>query len=390
MHGPLESFTAEINKHFFLGEFSFGKNEFRSSSGQERELADHVIALPEALFVFQIKERDLSAPTDEQSVATWFRKKVLGIGSGQIADSLRFLGEQTNLEVENLRGHRHNLAIGGRSVIPILLYSAGSALPESVARYNHYVSKRAGFVHVLHVRDYYELCHTLVLPSELIQYFEFRRDLLFRNPRNNFGEPRIVAQFISETHEPLTDGETRHYLSQARADIASFDITPILRRFGEKVVYAPGCGTGLDYYRVLAAFSRLSRAEMRGFKKLLTWALEKAGGSIEIPCRLQSVNTGTGFLVFPVPDGRFESRLLALQTLAAAAKYESRFDHQIALSVARIGSEIELDWLFIDGPWQQDAEMEQQLAVHYPFRPMPELRTEYRYPNSWPNGSEFQ
>ena len=62
MSNLLEQFTAELNRHFFLKEFSFHKNKFRAACGSELEMADHVIALPDALFIFQLKERAKSAP----------------------------------------------------------------------------------------------------------------------------------------------------------------------------------------------------------------------------------------------------------------------------------------------------------------------------------------
>ena len=292
MSNLLEQFAADLNGHFFLNEYSFDRNHFRAASNQELELADHIIALPDALFIFQIKERESGAACDEASLEEWFRRKVLGKGCGQIADSLRFLRDQPNLLVTNLRGHQHNLASLNRPVIPILLYASGPTLPGSIESTNHYISRRAGFVHVLHIRDYYHLCETLALPSELIAYFTFRMDILLRNPDYRWEEERMAAQFIAETHEPLTDVEATEILYEAVDDISSFDLSPILRGFGDKVVYLTNSGGDLDYYRILGEFSRLTRAEMRGFKKLLTWAFETPDSDIvQVPARLLSLLT---------------------------------------------------------------------------------------------------
>jgi hypothetical protein len=231
------------------------------------------------------------------------------------------------------------------------------------------------------IRDYYDLCHTLALPSELIAYFLFRQDILVKNPKHSWEEARLAAQFIAETQEPLPDVEVTEFLQDASDDISSFDLAPILRRFGEKVTYLAGSGADLDYYRILGEFSRLSRAEMRGFKRLLAWALQKAGGELaEIPARMQSVNTGTGFVVFPVFEGAFETRLNALKAFATAAKYDFRLERQIGLSVARDSAEVELDWIYIEHPWRYEPEIAEALSNNYPFRPKPLPRTEYRYP----------
>jgi hypothetical protein len=70
---------------------------------------------------------------------------------------------------------------------------------------------------------------------------------------------------------------------------------------------------GTTYYKLLAEFSLLRRHEMRGFKKLLVWCLDKAGGSKhETPLRMKSLQ-GTGFVVIPVPSTGFGKRLTALE-----------------------------------------------------------------------------
>lgn len=383
MKNLLEQFAGDLNQHFFLGEYSFGGNQFRAAlSGQQLELADHVIALPDALFVFQIKERDSGAAADKDSVEEWFHQKVLKKGCGQIADSLRFLQEQPSLILTNQRGHPHDLASARKAIIPILLYSSGRTLPESLTAKKHHISRRAGFVHILNVEDYYHLCHTLALPSELIAYFGFRQDLLIRFPGQHWAEARIAAQFISNTHDRLSESEAKIILQEAADDISTFDLSQIFRRFGERVTYLAGNGKDLDYYRILGEFSRMTRAEMRGFKRLLTWALDKAGTEqMQTPARMK-VTTGTGLVVIPIHQGAFEARLQALNNFAVAAKYDWRLERQIGLSVARDGAEVELDWIHIESPWQQDLEIEGAMTTNYPFRPTPAPRIEYRYPSS--------
>ncbi len=52
--------------------------------------------------------------------------------------------------------------------------------------------------------------------------------------------------------------------------------------------HSEGLGHGLQYYQILAEFSRLNRSEMRGFKRLFRWALEHARQSeLELPSRMQ-------------------------------------------------------------------------------------------------------
>jgi hypothetical protein len=379
MKNVLEEFTAELNRHFFLREYSFCKNQFRFARG-ELELADHIIALPDGLFVFQLKERARDATDGTASTESWFRRKVLDKGCGQLADSIRFLRRKPGISVANQRGHVHELVCDERPIIPVLLYASGKASPGSIGRTRHRVSKRAGFVHVMHIRDYYNICHYLALPGELLAYFHFRRDLLLRDPQYRWDEDTLVAQFIDDSSHPSTAERVADILNAATRDAVSFDIGPILRRFGDKVRYAPTGGAGVDYYRILGQFSRLGRAEMRGFKRLLSWAYDHVDGDApEIPARMFASGISTGFVIFPVPKSAFDLRLNALNNFATLAKYDFHAERQIGLCLAKDGGEVEIDWMFLEWPWQHDPELEKALTERYPFRPKPSPRSEPRY-----------
>jgi hypothetical protein len=300
----LEQFTAEINRYFFLREYSFDKNRFKAACRSELELADHVIRLPEALFIFQIKERGKNALSDERSVETWFQQKVIKAGCGQISDSTRFLSQEPEILVRNQRGHCWDLAHAEGPVIPIILYASGATLPTKVEHKRHHVSRRAGFVHVMNVRDYYHLCRTLVLPRELAAYFHFRQDMLLRNPQFARSEAVIAAQFISQSAESPSDLEAKDILQKTNDDNPTLDLTKIIGKLGDKVNYLDGKGADLDYYRLLAELARLGRAEMRGLKGLLKWAQDNAGAEDPpTPMRLITVDGRVGFVVFPVYRG---------------------------------------------------------------------------------------
>jgi hypothetical protein len=64
----------------------------------------------------------------------------------------------------------------------------------------------------MNVRDYHRACEILSLPRELIAYFNFRQDLLLRNPSPDWTEPQIAARFINEIDEPLTEDQVREIL----------------------------------------------------------------------------------------------------------------------------------------------------------------------------------
>lgn len=380
MKNLLEEFTAEINRHFFLREFSFDRNKFKSACGQEYELADHVIAMPAGTLVFQLKEREANAPADESSMTSWFRRKVLDKACRQLADTVRFLRAEPSLLVLNQRGHTHDLAGCTENIIQVILFRAHSPLPAEIRGQRHYVSKRAGFVHTMDIQDYYQLCHTLALPRELMQYFEFRQELLLARPDLNWPEPILAAQFIMDTGDRLPDHTAMEVLGRTRIDNASVDLSPILTQFGGKIVHSSSPDNPHQYYQLLAELTKLDRAEMRELKRLIDWALVNAGGKdIQIPARLLCPSARIGFVVFPVHAGAYHLRMNALMNFSAAMKYESHLERQVGISVAKEADMIDIDWMLIEAPWEQDPDMEAHLERSYPFRGMPEPRRVFRY-----------
>jgi len=381
MPTALEKFTAEVNKNFFLKEFSFDKNKFRAACGSEFELADHVISLPNETFVFQIKERDPNAASDRDSMLKWFKKKVIQVGCGQLRDSEKYLTEQPALLVENQRGHRFDLANRCNQITKILLYSSTTdILSESDPLLRYKISKRAGFIHVLDIKDYYQLCRCLAAPKEISEYFSFRQKYWESAAENIPEEAMLAAMFIEESLAPLSPADARQLLDKALLDVPSFDLGPILRPYAEKIVNEGAREENLQYYRILEVFLRLNRAELRGLKSLFQWALERAGDEkLEIPCRMRG-GSQTGFVVFPVPAKGYQRRLNALMNFTHYLKYDWKLDRALGVSFSRDNDIIQIDWCLVGSPWEYDFQMERKLEENYPFHPTPDLETHFRFP----------
>jgi hypothetical protein len=180
-----------------------------------------------------MKEGSSEASTDPTVVHEWFQQTVVKKGCGQIADSFSFLRNQPSLPITNQRGHVHDLASQAKPVIPIIVYSPGGTFIPAAHSKRHHLSKRAGFVHILPMNDYRDLCRTLVLPVELISYFSFRQHLLSTSEAV-WREPELIAQFIGNTTTRLPSKEGERFVRDAVHDAASFEVGDILRRFGEK------------------------------------------------------------------------------------------------------------------------------------------------------------
>ena len=385
MDTELERFLAKLNRNVFFREYTFASNLFTANSGNQHELADHVVLVPGAILAFEVKEREASADCSDAAIEDWFTRKVLGKACGQLAKTARFFATEP-LTLPNQRGHLRDLTGPEAPVIKIALYSSGRNWPLSLARTSHKQSKRAGFVHVFHVREYFEVCRILALPPEISAYFRFRERFLLENASWQHHEARLLASFIMEDRTgAITDDVVRRVLAEAVRDVGSFDLGNILRKYGDKVHYAEGRGSGADYYAILDEFAHMNRVQMRGFRELLDWALEKEGGDIptKLPARML-LPWGTGVVVFPVPKGEYDRRLTALHNYTIAAKYDWKLERQIGVSVARDGEEVQIDWAFASHAWQPDPEVERFLASNYPFRPTPEPKLDFRF--RWSSG----
>jgi hypothetical protein len=376
-----EGVLADLNGNVFLREYTFAANQFKSASNQEYELADHVVLLPEAILAFQAKERSPDASSSDDAMVKWFKREVEKNACRQLADTKQFFEAEPDLTVPNLRGHVHDLAGPDARIIQVALFSVDHDAPAYVRLKTHRVSMRAGFVHILSLHDYREVCRVPALPIEIAGYFAFRQDLLLRLKDWNHGEAALVAAFINEDTSGIYDADAvRRTIEDALRDNESLSVGKMLIEFGDRVFYVEDHGQATEYYAILDEFVWLNRVHMRAFRTLRDWALEKAGGEDpEMPRRMRVPGRETGFVVFPIPDGQFDNRITALKNLTMAAKYDWKLDRQIGLAVSRIGDEVEIDWMMAHYPREPDPELDRTLESNYPFRQEPVPKVDYRY-----------
>ena len=63
-----------------------------------------------------------------------------------------------------------------------------------------------------------------------------------------------------------------------------------------------------------------------------------------------------------------ELRVRGLQQLTGAAMYDAKMSKGVGLVISRDGEFFQLDWCFIELPWEQNADMERLLTENNPFR----------------------
>jgi hypothetical protein len=119
----LEDLTTAINKFIFWREFTFNKNKFKLSNGDNAELADNVVWLDDTLFIFQTKQRNILNGDDIFKNDKWYQDEVLKKGSKQIRDTLSFLEIHGDKQISNLCGLPFRVEnIKGNSLHKLILY----------------------------------------------------------------------------------------------------------------------------------------------------------------------------------------------------------------------------------------------------------------------------
>lgn len=135
---------AQLNEHFFFKEFSYSKTTFRPTPQGEVELADHILWLDDFAVVFQLKERNSSIAGNAESEERWFERKVLGVGTRQIRDTLRYLDTNDVIDLANHRGDVFALEKSKlRTIHNLICYVPSEQLPSGCRSKKFYKSRNS-------------------------------------------------------------------------------------------------------------------------------------------------------------------------------------------------------------------------------------------------------
>lgn len=385
----LDAEVAQTNAGFFFKEFSFSRTSFRPPEGTELELADHVVALGDRMIVFQHKERheDPRAPGDSERERKWFEKKVLADATKQIRDTLSFLREHM-IEVPNDRGRStrldHRAAPRSPRITKIILYRPGRNLPSECRVVKHHVSKSAGIIHVLSCDDWVNLLHTLVTPTEIIEYLDLREGLLDLYPAacKTVPEHALVGQFLVDMRANLPDAGFSGAVRRLVADYERFDITGILHSLGQKASggSSPIPGEDLvrakierDYYPIMEGLARFGRSDCAMLKERFMLCWQRCREGLPFVTRFVSTATRIGVLLLAVPPEWEPNTALGLSRLTEMHKYDMQLRECIGISFSRHGDERFIGWMFLDYAWEPDAELAAEVATA-PKELLPPLR----------------
>ena len=124
------------------------------------------------------------------------------------------------------------------------------------------------------------------------------------------------------------------------------------------------------HYATLTEFAKLDRFALEKFRERMQSTIENCSKpNPQAPFRMID-RCGTCFLFFAVPPQMYPVRLLLLENLTTAAKYDVRAERCVGTSVAIRGTKADVDWCYIESPWEPEPELELLLQTKYPFRPL--------------------
>jgi len=385
----LEENVAALNKNMFLREFAFSKNKFKPNANEELELADNIIWIDKLLIAYQLKERDATDESSTETERKWFEKKVVGKGTKQIRDTLKFLAAHSNISIENERGHVFN--VNGtliEHVIKLVVYEPGNNLPAECRKVKFHLSSTGGLIHILPLEDYVGVCRNLITPAEISEYFDYREEVFSKWSTQVEGLPEqaILGQFLWGDFSICPTQESVKYLAALEKDINSFDISNLLYNFSEHtekslIRNVKDIQSEHAYYKILTEFAKLRRSALREIKLRVDLCLQACREDrFMIPTRMGLSDLRCGFVFIPLTQEAFAYRLSALENLTKAAKYDLKLDKQIGISFVKEGEDFLIDWCFIEHPWQYDSVMEKKLSESYPFSKAEEKRIpHYRF-----------
>ena len=366
----LEDFCAQLNENVFTRTFSFSSAQLPALGTSAADLADRVILIGGIGIIIQLNEHDARARPKTGELEKWFASEVLKKGVNRIRQTRELLRSYAGVSLVNSRGHRVSVeAADFHDVAGLILYRMPRAKGYTPPRSTK--SRVAGFVHIMRDLDYLALCEYLVTPSELAEYLRFRQEILSRPfpVPANVSEDALLGQYLFEELEAPPDARYETAARTFRGDPNASAFSYVLQNLSAQIARRDADSVEGTYQRILAEVARLGRSELRELRTYLRLSLEAVRADrFELPYRFACSATRCGFLVLP---GSAEFRLRAreaLESLAAASKYELGMERQVSIAMWRSGEIIDIDWLYTEGANSPDEKLDRRLEQAYPFR----------------------
>ena len=372
----IHDFAAQQHENVFTRAFSYAASQLPISFDKEVELADRVLVMDDIGFIFELCEREQRVTSKSGDLEKWISNHVVRKGVKRIQNTRDLLGRYMGLSLVNHFGHRVTVSPKEpESYVTMIIYRVpAKSRPFRAARFKK--SRNGGFVHVLRDADYFEICHHFVTPSELLEYFDFRRNILLNwdPPSAAVSESALIGQYLLEDFSSPPDAKFER-AARSRGGPTACEFSFVLETLGSKIAGQEEENADTHGYEILLELALLGRYELRALKLQLRLALEAVRANrFELPYRVASGRTGCGFLTVPVTREFHDRANNALRSLSRAAKYELDLEKQVGIGMWKNSEFVDVEWIFLEGGNPPDPDLEQRLAYNYPFRRASEQR----------------
>jgi len=372
----LHDFIAQQHANVFARAFAVSTSQLPLGAEHQPELADRLLLTDRVGFIFQLCEREPHVVTKAGELEKWAAAQVVRRGVRQIQNTRELLASYSAISLVNHFGHRVTVSPGDpESLVGVVVYRVpAKARPFRVARFKRV--RNGSFVHILRDTDYFEICNHFVTPAELLDYLNFRREILlgWDPPTAAVSETALIGQYLLEDFESPPDSRLEA-AARARRSPAVCEFTFVLDSLAAAIAAQDDHFADSDYYRILNDLAMLGRYDLRALTEQLRLALESVrSDKFELPYRMASSKTGCGFVILPLTREFRDRGFEALESIAQASKHELDLDRQVGIGMWKDGEFVDIEWLFLSGPNLPDPAIDEQLAQSYPFRRASERR----------------
>jgi hypothetical protein len=221
-----------------------------------------------------------------------------------------------------------------------------------------------------------------VTPAELLDYFNFRRDILLSwdPPATAVSEAALIGQYLLEDFASPPSSSLER-AARSRGGPTACEFSFVLDSLGAEIAALEeepedehdevGGPSTDDRYEIL---SELGRYELRALKHQLRLALEAVRANrFELPFRMAS-RTGCGFLTVPIMREFQERAFDALESLSIASKHELDLEKQVGIGMWKNTEFVDIEWIFLKGKNVPYPQLDERLSQSYPFRRASERR----------------
>lgn len=372
----LHDLVAQLHDNVFMRAFSFPASQLPLTDEKDVELADRLMLMDNFGFIFQLREREPKVASKAGDLERWVTSHVVRKGVKQIQNTRELLARYMALSLVNEFGHRMTVSSKDPdSLVSMIIYRVpAKSRAFRAARFKK--NRNGTFVHILRDADYFEICNHFVTPSELVDYFAFRRDILLAwDPSSTaVSERALIGQYLMEELASPPDPRFEH-AARSRGGPTACEFTFVMDSLANAIASQEGEAADSDCYEILSEIALLGRHELRALKHQLRLALDAVRSNrLEQPYRIASTRTGCGFTIVPVTKQFHDRAYEALRSLSRASKYELDLDREVGIGMWKLSEFVDIDWMFLDGRNLPDPDLDEKLAHRYPFRRASEQR----------------